>query len=217
MTNTIQYQESIIEFLEIGEKAKQVISMVKALVKNENDVHEVIMANRKSDQLTFFMLNDIHKKRLAESTITKEEFVSKFLQDRKLAVEELFIESLYQSNIDEIERFDITPEEIYDLHKNDERVCFGGLLREFDYLTRVKGIAKNKEGASIRHKWESSNGKFTVVGHKFPNEIVPQVYIQLKGKAWKYNAEHLTEKEAKRIPKYVLAVCELIKEEMTSI
>ncbi len=205
----LKVQEQIVNYFDIGIEASMVLNLVDSLVNNSEDLEEVLSESFKSNEnRAFFVLNKIHKRRLRDNMISKERFLQTFYQDRKKALEELFIAKFHQWHIDELEDYNITPEQLYDLHKDNLEKPFFSLLRD------NKHVLENRKGASIRHKWESSNGKYIVSGNIYPKEIIASIFIRVKGKRSKLNYYNLTENERKKIPKYVIKQCEQIKAEL---
>ncbi|MFC0417718.1 hypothetical protein ACFFHH_20120 [Cytobacillus solani] len=201
-------QKEAINFFEVGEKAYGVLNMIESLVKTNDDLHEIISeAIVKNEHRSFFVLNSIHKKRLLNSSITEQIFIDTFNTDRRKALEDLFIEKIPQWQVDKLEEYDLTPSQIYKLHKCNIGKRFLGLLQDSTYEI----IEEDEEGAAIRHKWDAPNGKYTVTANIYPNEIVASVFVHLKGRSTKLNYNYLCEVDKKKLPKYVTRQCEEIK------
>ncbi|WP_148284896.1 hypothetical protein [Anoxybacillus flavithermus] len=69
----------------------------------------------------------------------------------------------------------------------------------------------------FKRVWHSENGKYRVVGIQFTDEITPTIFVQVKGRktSLTYDTYHTRTKE--KLPKYVVDVCESIKQELSFI
>jgi hypothetical protein len=206
-------QKEVVNFLEVGEKAIGILNMIESLVKTNDDVNEVISeAIVKNEPRSFFVLNSIRRNRLQNSSITEKLFIDTFNIDRRKALEDLFISKIPQWQVDKLEDYNLTPSQIYKLHKCNIGKRFLGLLQDSIYEI----LGEDKEGAATRHKWEAPNGKYIVTGHIYPNEIVPSIFIRIKGKRMKMNYHFMCEVDKKKLPKYVIQQCEDIKKLLES-
>lgn len=132
-------QKSVVDFFEVGNKAVVVLNQIKSLVTTVEDLDEVLRESFVSrDNRAFFVLNSIHRKRLANNLLSKNDFVNLFNINKKEALEKLFITKLLQWHVDELEDTSLTPEQIYSLHKKEFNKPFLLLLKDYKYSNAQK-------------------------------------------------------------------------------
>ncbi len=206
-------QNHVVEFFDVGEKAKIVLNMIESVVNTVEDLDEVLRESFiKKENRAFFVLSSIHSKRLENNPLKKTEFVNLFNIDRKEALEKLFITKMHQWHVDLLEDYPLTPLQIFDIHKANLNTPYLRLIQD----TKSYNIQESKEGAATRHKWTALNGKYTVSANIYPDEIVASVFIYVKGRRTKINYNYLCELDKKKFPKYLIQQCEEIKKNLES-
>lgn len=137
----LNVQVEAMNFFDVGRKAVGIKNMIEALIKTVDDLEEVVKEaafGKYNRNQAFFVLNNVRKKRINNNNVTKQQFIEKFNVNQKEAIEELFIDKIAGWEMKKFKESKLTPEQLYDLHKQELYRPFHGVVQE--YLYSLKSI-----------------------------------------------------------------------------